>query len=923
MASYLNRSNASSSSSGRQRKRKSIDIQSMNYESLKMTVLGLDKKPCSYDIKLPSGIKPYSVQKLMIMRVLQSYNNRLNSLIESPTGSGKTLSLLASTCAWLAEQKMKRHQSRDECPRHGIKRNYTQTQSTATNSSDISQNGFKQDVSMISDDGEKIPLRTKTLNRSAMEITLLEDFDEDFVDESEFKKPLPPMEEVEDFDEEDLSSFTESMLTGEKSDSTSKVPECTCEPRVVVYYGTRTHKQISQVVKEFARLPYGQDGTLKHTILASREHSCINERIRGIGGDLAAHCRDALNAQKLEQRCPYKDNMRGYDRSGQMRYFMRKSGAADVWDMEDLVNTLSVSRPQICPYFTSNRILAQDADIVFTPFNYILDPVVRRSSEIYVKNSIVIFDEGHNVEDVSREAASFEFRERDLYKAIQHLESKREKNTKTYGWEELRISLEDHNELLVGSNKDERFKMILNAIAGVMGKSKDEAPNILVEETLGHLRPSGFSIVPLEKFLYFMDFYSQKDYKNAESYRCNVNFILASRNDEIPATSMNRNRHYANGRSKGKSSYLSQKVVSDEDEETFQEIRTGYNAAVRLWCMIPSVAFMDAVSDARSVILASGTLCPTDTLTTELGLDFKLSMEGKQIIPNDQIFASVVSRGPSNVNLCAVYKNVSNEDCPFIAELAQVVLRTCQIVPKGVLCFMSSYRILELLYKHFQNNFGIWRELQRVKQVCIEPRRSAELTNVMDEYEAAVNNPRHYGSECTGALMLAVFRGKVSEGIDFTDDKARCVICVGIPFPNAMDDQVVEKRKYNDIHSRASKILNGNEWYIIQAYRALNQALGRCLRHINDWGALLLVDERFEQKSRIPDQKEFSKISKWVRENLCAYDNFASFEQNLKDFVEKREKKSIPQEEEKEVSVENNTLPPSRKNVRKIHPIFQ
>lgn len=58
-----------------------------------------------------------------------------------------------------------------------------------------------------------------------------------------------------------------------------------------------------------------------------------------------------------------------------------------------------------------------------------------------------------------------------------------------------------------------------NAIAGVMGKSKDEAPNILVEETLGHLRPSGFSIVPLEKFLYFMDFYSQKDYKNAESYR--------------------------------------------------------------------------------------------------------------------------------------------------------------------------------------------------------------------------------------------------------------------------------------------------------------------------------------------------------------------------------------------------------------------
>ena len=33
--------------------------------------------------------------------------------------------------------------------------------------------------------------------------------------------------------------------------------------KVVIYYGTRTHKQIGQVVKEFSRLPYGHDGVLK------------------------------------------------------------------------------------------------------------------------------------------------------------------------------------------------------------------------------------------------------------------------------------------------------------------------------------------------------------------------------------------------------------------------------------------------------------------------------------------------------------------------------------------------------------------------------------------------------------------------------------------------------------------------------------
>jgi hypothetical protein len=63
----------------------------------------------------------------------------------------------------------------------------------------------------------------------------------------------------------------------------------------------------------------------------------------------------------------------------------------------------------------------------------------------------------------------------------------------------------------------------------------------------------------------------------------------------------------------------------------------------------------------------------------------------------------------------------------------------------------------------------------------------------MTRYETAVGSAsvaRAGTSSVDGALMLAVFRGKVSEGIDFTDDRARCVIAVGIPFPNAMDEQV-------------------------------------------------------------------------------------------------------------------------------------
>lgn len=38
-----------------------------------------------------------------------------------------------------------------------------------------------------------------------------------------------------------------------------------------------------------------------------------------------------------------------------------------------------------------------------------------------------------------------------------------------------------------------------------------------------------------------------------------------------------------------------------------------------------SQAYMDAFSECRTVVLASGTLCPTETLKTELGMPFNVS----------------------------------------------------------------------------------------------------------------------------------------------------------------------------------------------------------------------------------------------------------------------------------------------------------
>ncbi|GIY22403.1 fanconi anemia group J protein [Caerostris darwini] len=176
---------------------------------------------------------------------------------------------------------------------------------------------------------------------------------------------------------------------------------------------------------------------------------------------------------------------------------------------------------------------------------------------------------------------------------------------------------------------------------------------------------------------------------------------------------------------------------------------------------------------------------------------------------------------------------------------------------------------------------GLWDKLFSKKIIVCEPRKQNNFAQVMSEFYDAVKQNEYPGS-VNGALFLAVCRGKVSEGLDFADNNARAVITVGIPFPNIKDAQVDLKRKYNDMYYSKRQIMSGSEWYEIQAFRALNQALGRCIRHRDDFGALLIVDERFQKNSRYPDA-----LSKWIRKEIVHFPSFSMALNSLCSFAEK------------------------------------
>ena len=131
---------------------------------------------------------------------------------------------------------------------------------------------------------------------------------------------------------------------------------------------------------------------------------CTRNCLKVQGGELNENCKK-LNTESI---CGYKKNAKTLARH-----------ISPVWDIEDLVET--GKEVGACPYFASRDMLGS-AHIVFAPYNYLLDPVIRHAMDINLKDAVVIIDEAHNVEDVSREAASFVLTEEDIINTIENLE---------------------------------------------------------------------------------------------------------------------------------------------------------------------------------------------------------------------------------------------------------------------------------------------------------------------------------------------------------------------------------------------------------------------------------------------------------------------------------------------------------------------
>uniref|UniRef100_T1GSC6 Regulator of telomere elongation helicase 1 homolog n=1 Tax=Megaselia scalaris TaxID=36166 RepID=T1GSC6_MEGSC len=277
----------------------------------------------------------------------------------------------------------------------------------------------------------------------------------------------------------------------------------------------------------------------------------------------------------------------------------------------------------------------------------------------------------------------------------------------------------------------------------------------------------------------------------------------------------------------------------------------------------------------RSIILTSGTLAPLKPLIAELAFPVSHRLENPHIVNSSQVFVKVVSSGPDKEPLISNYENRNNPK--YLSSLARTILAFAPLVPGGLLVFFPSYPLMKTCMDSWQAN-GLWSQISKHKQIFVEPRGKEAFNQTMTEYYQAIADPN-----LKGAIFLAVCRGKVSEGLDFADRNGRAVIITGLPFPPLKDPKVVLKKQYlNNNRTVENELLSG----MIEASRAVNQAIGRVIRHRYDYGAILLCDMRFNQSN----QK--NQLSSWIQGHLKGPQpkNFGSIIPELSKFFKNAEK---------------------------------
>ncbi|KAI9246356.1 hypothetical protein BY458DRAFT_536907 [Sporodiniella umbellata] len=553
-----------------------------------------------------------------------------------------------------------------------------------------------------------------------------------------------------------------------------------------IYVGSRTHKQLSQLISELKRNTQFKP---KMTVLGSREQFCIHPKVSK-SPNKNDDCVSLLDSNS----CSY------FHRTRKLVSLPEFDSEDRVWDIEDMVR-LGKSTGG-CPYYASRNFF-ETAEIVFCPYNYILDPVIRKIVNINLENSIVILDEAHNMEDAARSAGSFELDDKSLSMLKIEL-SQIIKN----GYEIHAHGILEHlfNIIWEWITSPENFYEIKEYERHIHVWSSQKIVEKLEELNItGYIYQTQF-VPAYTTAVAHADLVRKENEKDASESRhktvpndngegvvihkrkCLSNSCLntiqgvfmifgnlfredCNYNDDYRMVAMKR-IDKSGGMLRAKKG----------KGKTKSKVDSTWLYKLGFWCLNPGVIFQDMCKKTKSVILTSGTLSPMASFATELDTQFAASLEANHVIDPSQVWVSCLPVGPNGTSLKGIYSNI--ESLQYQDDVGEAICQISDKIPYGVLCFLPSYNAMDKLLERWDLT-GIKDRMEVKKLVFSEPKGSDKkvfekmIKKFYDQIDKAVNRP----TEEKGAIFFAVYRGKVSEGIDFTNEYCRAVIALGIPYP--------------------------------------------------------------------------------------------------------------------------------------------
>jgi len=616
-----------------------------------------------------------------------------------------------------------------------------------------------------------------------------------------------------------------------------------------IFYCSRTHSQLAQVVGEVKKTKFGHD--LMTVSLGSRKNLCVNPQVNSLKGIARINdkCMDLQKSKAKEGGCPWHQ-------PSQSLAAYRDAALAKVQDIEDLVQLGKNTRT--CPYYGTRNAI-RSAELVMLPYNLLLQKSARDSLGINLKGHVIIIDEAHNLIDTITQIHSVSVDTLMVARARAQLQRYFEKyqdrlNSKNAEYiSEILLLLRSMHAYMVTNAQDKN--------AHRMWKVNDFVAMLRVE----HVN------------LFKLDRYMQES-RIAQKLHGFVEKVAQTETETSDDVFVAKHVSALNL----VHAFLMSLAQTDKDGRVICTIEAG-STLFKYLLLNPSDVFQQLTGEARCVIVAGGTMEPIADFQNQLFPNVApkdvVKFQCGHVIPPTSLATFTLNQGPSNIPLDFTFENRNN--VALLDEVGKVIGNLVNVVPDGLVIFFPSYSYMELVVKRWKST-GQLERIEKKKELFLEPRDANQLEQTLRLYSQSIATASSNAKN--GAILVSVVGGKMSEGINFSDGLGRCVVMVGLPFANLTSVELKEKIEYLNSASPNS----GQEYYENLCMRAVNQSIGRAIRHKQDYATIVLLDHRYS-KERIK-----KKIPAWIRRGMVDCATFGNLIGSIGSFFRTRRTQSTP-----------------------------